>query len=97
MENQFGIFRDLSKQYAKIKQRYNEMGSYNSSLNDSSSHGFINDNRKMNLIEHDKQELSNWHLPPKYVELYDHCNDLFKELEIECIIIFSLYNFQIRY
>ena len=88
MENQFGVFRDLSKQYAKIKQRYNEIGEYNSSFNDSSSQGFMNDKGKVNLIsKYDKQELSNWHLPPKYIELYEYCKDLFKELEIECIVI----------
>ena len=39
------------------------------------------------VSDYDKQELSNWHLPPKYIELYEYCKDLFKELEIECIVI----------
>ena len=98
MERQFGVIKDLSREYVKIKQRYNEIGEYNSSFNDSSSQGFMNDKGKVNLIskydkqellisKYDKQELSNWHLPPKYIELYEYCKDLFKELEIECIVI----------
>ena len=88
MERQFGVIKDLSREYVKIKQRYNEIGEYNSSFNDSSSQGFMNDKGKVNLIsKYDKQELSNWHLPPKYIVLYEYCKDLFKELEIECIVI----------
>ena len=88
MERQFGVIKDLSREYVKIKQRYNEIGEYNSSFNDSSSQGFMNDKGKVNLIsKYDTQELSNWHLPPKYIELYEYCKDLFKELEIECIVI----------
>ena len=50
MERQFGVIKYLSKEYVKIKQRYNEIGEYNSSFNDSSSHGFMNDKGKVNLI-----------------------------------------------
>jgi hypothetical protein len=28
--------------------------------------------------------MSNWHLPPKYIEFFDSCNDIFKELLIKC-------------
>ncbi len=30
MERQFGVIKDLSREYVKIKQRYNEIGEYNS-------------------------------------------------------------------
>lgn len=97
MKNKFGVIKDLSKDYAKIKQRYNDNREYNYSLNDSSSQGFMNDKGKVNLIsKYDKEELSNWHLPPKYIELYEHCNDLFKELEIECIVFLVYIIFKIR-
>ena len=50
MERQFGVIKYLSREYVKIKQKYNEIGEYNSSFNDSSSHGFMNDKGKVNLI-----------------------------------------------
>jgi hypothetical protein len=29
-------------------------------------------------------ELPNWHLPPKYMDLFDNSKDIFKELYIKC-------------
>ena len=86
MSERLGIVRNLSYKYGKIKQQINENNLYkqNPSLNDSSN-GFMSDNRKTGFIPQDNPhiELSNWHLPPKFVDIYINCNDLFQQLTIK--------------
>jgi hypothetical protein len=36
------------------------------------------------IPQNEKLELASWHLPPKYMELYDKSNDILKELYIKC-------------
>ena len=86
MSESLGIVRNLSYKYGKIKQQINENNLYkqNPSFNDSSN-GFMSDNRKTGFIPQDNPhiELSNWHLPPKFVDIYINCNDLFQQLTIK--------------
>ena len=87
MSQSLGVINNLSYKYGKIKQQINENYSFRqpSSLNDSGN-GFITDSRKIGFIlkgDHPKTELSNWHLPPKYSEIFEHCNDIFQELTIK--------------
>lgn len=86
MSESLGIVRNLSYKYGKLKQQINENNLYkqNPSLNDSSN-GFMSDNRKTGFITQDNPhiELSNWHLPPKFVDIYINCNDLFQQLTIK--------------
>ena len=86
MSERLGVIRNLSYKYGKIKQQINENNLYkqNPSLNDSSN-GFMSDNRKTGFIPQDNPhiELSNWHHPPKFVDIYINCNDLFQQLTIK--------------
>jgi len=82
-----GIINDLSSKYYKIKEIYkknnlykqNEMlSSFESSMKD-----LISDKGKDSLLNNNSPyELSIWHIPPKYIEMYDQSNDLFKECEL---------------
>ena len=78
----FGIINDLSSKYLKIKEIYKKnkndmLSSFESSMKD-----LISDKGKDSLLNNNQYELSIWHLPPKYIEMYDQTNDLFKECEI---------------
>jgi len=77
-----GIINDLSLKYLKIKEIYKKnkndmLSSFESSMKD-----LISDKGKDSLLNNNQYELSIWHLPPKYIEMYDQTNDLFKECEI---------------
>ncbi len=90
--NSLGTTRNLSAKYSEIKRNLNNTKlTPRLNLNDSGS--LINDNGRVkydlfnySLISSKEHlvEMSNWHLPPKYVELFDRTNDNFKELLIKC-------------
>ena len=75
------MINNLSYRYGKLKQQVNENEYYKpNSLNESAS-----SERKLNLVskQDNRVELVSWHLPPRYMESYDKCNDILKELSIK--------------
>ena len=97
MSKPLGLIRDLSAKYAIIKQKVNDSNQISSLHNESfsgSERGFIpqqymndnsnsNTNNNTNTNNQMRTELMLWHLPPKYVEQYQRCCDLFDSLEIQ--------------
>lgn len=78
MSKRLGVIRSLTYKYTQIKQTLNEK---KNSLNDSA--GLMTDKGHSKLID-SNGDFPSWNLPPKYIERFDMCNDLIKELEIKC-------------
>ena len=80
-ENKYGIMRNLSIRYLMIREKLNINYNNNSAINYAeSSH---NERFTSHLIStKDRIELQNFN-NPKYMDLYEQCNDLLKDLEVE--------------
>ena len=83
-EPKYGITRNLSIRYlmirGKLNVNYNQNNNSKSYFYDNSEH---NDKFTSQLISSkDRIELQNFNTP-KYMELYEQCNNLLKDFEIE--------------
>ena len=91
MSRTLGLIRDLSAKYAIVKQKVNDNKYILKDSFTSSEKGFVSNtadkNAKGNFIpkfsNQTRTELTSWHLPPKYVEQFQKCNDIFDTLEIQ--------------
>ena len=80
-ENKFGIIRNLSIRYLMIREKLNI--NYNKINNSNYLETTHNERFTSHLISSkDKIELQNIY-SPKYMEIYEQCNNLLKDLDIE--------------
>ena len=80
-ENKFGIIRNLSIRYLMIREKLNI--NYNKNSNSNYLETSHNERFTSHLISSkDKIELQNMY-SPKYMEIYEQCNNLLKDLDIE--------------
>ena len=80
-ENKLGIIRNLSIRYLMIREKLNI--NYNKNNNSNYLEASHNERFTSHLISSkDKIELQNMY-SPKYMEIYEHCNNLLKDLDIE--------------
>ena len=80
-ENKFGIIRNLSIRYLMIREKLNI--NYNKINNSNYLETSHNERFTSHLISSkDKIELQNIY-SPKYMEIYEKCNNLLKDLDIE--------------
>ena len=81
-ENKYGIMRNLSIRYLMIREKINI--NYN---NNNDAINYVESSHNERFTSHlistkDRIELQNFN-NPKYMDLYEQCNDLLKDLEVE--------------
>jgi len=80
-ENKYGIIRNLSIRYLMIREKLNI--NYNKNSNSNYLETSHNERFTSHLISSkDKIELQNLY-SPKYMEIYEQCNNLLKDLDVE--------------
>ena len=77
-ENKYGIMRNLSIRYLMIREKLN----INYSNNNSTINYAESSHNERFISTKDRIELQNFN-NPKYMDLYEQCNDLLKDLEVE--------------
>ncbi len=97
--NSLGAFRSLTNKYTEYRKEYKNSAftsrtkdkqDRQQSLNDSGS--CLNENGKTSLLnlkmnKKGPLELQHWNLPPRYMEIFDNTSDIFKDVQLKCIVI----------